>query len=36
MKKIQAIDAIALNSQQNWTPLPVPCGFWRDHIFKVR
>ena len=35
MGKLWAVDAIALFSQQNWTPLTVPCGFWRDYIFKV-
>ena len=33
MSKVWAVDAIALFSQQNWTPLTVPCGFWRDYIF---
>ena len=35
MGKIWAVDAIALFFRQNWTPLTVPCGFWRVYIFKV-
>ena len=30
MGKVLAVDAIALFSQQNWTPMTVPLGFWRD------
>ena len=33
--KVWVVDGIALFSQQNWTPLSVPCGFWRDYISKV-
>ena len=36
MGKVWAVDAIALFSQQNWTPLTVPLGFWRDKILKWR
>ena len=35
MGKVWAVDAIALFSRQNWTPLTVPLEFWRDYIFKV-
>ena len=33
MEKVWAIDAIALNFLMK--KLTVPCGFWRDQIFKV-
>ena len=35
MGKVWAVGAIALFSQQYWTPLTVPCWFWRNYIFKV-
>ena len=35
MGKVWAVDAIALFSQQDWTPLTVPCRFGRYYIFKV-
>ena len=30
MGKVWAVDAIALLSPQNWTPMTVPVGFQRD------
>ena len=32
MGKVWAVDAIAKLSRQNWTPLTVPLGFWRDQV----
>ena len=33
MGEIWAVDVIALFSQQNWTPLTVASGFWRNYTF---
>ena len=30
MGKVWVVDAMALFSRQNWTPLTVPLVFWRD------
>ena len=35
MGKLWAVDGIDLLSQQNWTPLTVPCWFWRDYVSNV-
>ena len=34
MVKVWAVDDISLFSQQNYTPLSVLFGFWRDDILK--
>ena len=35
MGEVWAVYVIALDFLKNQTPLTVPCGFWRDQIFKV-